>query len=504
MITLPSFVKFWKWPQLTNFWLLLALMGLLIPRFANFSRFLEDFLANNFLDILLSPADIVIFLLLLREFFRQSVWLRITVIGLFALGVIQIFLANPSLPELADNWLFTARFGLWIVVFADFFKTSFFTKYPPASLAQTAGSNYTDPKSQNPRLAMPVYALLGIVLLYSFFDHLLLSNPIAVLLAWAIIQISKSTLLGQENYISQTSSQGSVSEDDKSQQLAIQEKLFWRKPWFWLLPAFFLINAITSAWQVFSGQSLGLHFLGEPYLGAEVGGIAKQPIGNFAFVLIRGYGLMQHPNVAGFVGSLGAWFVISVLSQGPTLAKIFKKQTLWWWKVIFISSFILAIFSFSRIAWLSLAWLGLIYFVSSRYGLENLNFDQMKRIIWENLRKYWWAGLGFGSVFLYVFLSRFAYEHSTDNERIAEYFRFFEAWSQLEWWQKLIGTGLGQYPYYLRTYNPQWFWWEWQPIHNLWLSLFFELGILGFGVLVLVVVYICISKPTSIIPDNFD
>jgi hypothetical protein len=255
------------------------------------------------------------------------------------------------------------------------------------------------------------------------------------------------------------------------------EQSRFRAVWFSLLTLFFGLNLLAAVWQVVTSFSLGLHFLGEPFLSPGKTGVAWQPIGDYRFALLRGYGLMQHPNALGFVGVLGFWFALNFLKNSK------------WRTVLLVCGLCLGILSFSRIAWVALSGLGLLWIIKSRYWSPNNKLSDLIKIVVDVLKNYWWLGLGVASLFLYIFLSRFAYEHGTDRVRLGEYIHFGQTYGDLDWWQKLFGIGLGQYPYYLRLFNPQLFWWEWQPIHNLWLSLFVELGVVGFVLLILTLVY---------------
>lgn len=413
-------VSRWAWSkdrqvQILDFWLILAFLGVLAPRFVNLSQFTDYFLVNNFIDILVSFTDLVVILVLVYELVRRGWYFRLFTIGLLVLGLIQIFVINPTWMSLVDNWLFSVRFLLWVGIMLEiknFFRTS----------------------------KLQFGLLLALILLYSLLDHLLLSNPVPVLLVWILVQIQQKWAIGQ----------------------------VFQKFWLWVLAVLFGLNFILAAWQVFTGGSLGLHFLGEPFLHIDGGGVARQPIGDYQLVVMRAYGTMQHPNALGFVGVVGFWFVSQL--------GLSKK----WTGVLGMLSSGLAILSFSRIAWIGLVLTILVWFLKGQSLEELLDRTKLRELVKAWLKRFWWLWLGVSALFLYVFLSRFAYDHGTDRVRLEEYVRFGESWFDLPWWQKLLGTGLGQYPFYLRNQNPDWFWWEWQPVHNLWLSLFFELGVLTF------------------------
>ncbi len=249
-----------------------------------------------------------------------------------------------------------------------------------------------------------------------------------------------------------------------------------------LLTLFFIQNLVVATSQVITGHHLGLQFLGEPPVSLNTRFTARQPIGDYYLVLLRGYGLMQHPNILGFIGVLGFWLGI-VLKKYNTSCRF--KSLSWWLRLICGA---IVILSFSRIAWISLIFLVLVCFLDQKIGLQNLSWALLKTKSLEFIKQKWCILSNFIIIFGFVFFSRFAYSHSSDWVRISEYVRLWKTFWQLPWWQQVFGVGLGQYPFYHRSYNSDLALSVHQPIHNLWLMLIFELGIFWFLIFV-----VCLS-----------
>ncbi len=422
--------KFRKWWGITkefalaNFWLLLAFCGLLLPRFVSLTRFLGDLQVNNFVDLLIGTTDVGLFIILLYEFFRRDSWFHIWFTGLLVLGFIQLNIGymSPNLSQLVDYWLFTFRLLLWVVVF---YQISTFISEQKIILL----------------------ALLVLLFWYSLLEHLLLSMSLPVLLVWFIVEFYCQYL---------------------SEKNECKTRFDHFRVWLWFLVIFFGLNAFLAFWQVSVGASLGLYLLGEPVLNADRVLVARQAIGNYQIVLMRGYGLMQHPNLLGFVGVLGVWFVWVLQNWS------------WQIKIILGLSGLLVLLSFSRIAWIGLIFIIIAWVISKNHeASKNASLHNLIKVGLEYMKKFWWLAIGLMVVFIYIFYTRFATEYGTDRVRLGEYSNYFGVYEQLNLQYIFLGIGLGQYPFYLRIYDPSLFWWEWQPIHNLWFNLFVELGLVA-------------------------
>ena len=181
--------------------------------------------------------------------------------------------------------------------------------------------------------------------------------------------------------------------------------------------------------QSLTGQSLGLHLLGEKYLDLTTPGVAKTTFGEWQ--MLRGYGLFAHPLILGIFGLLGTRFF-------PP-CRVRKM------------SFTLALLAQSRAIWLSL-----------------LGY----------LRPRWWLLLF--PLLTGLFLLRLPTSDSYRFQDLAHYVRYVEDNPQ----DLLFGTGAGQYAHRLQIYSDL-VSFQYQPVHSMPLLLLVEMGLLPLGGLVL-------------------
>ncbi|NJS41792.1 hypothetical protein HC766_05710 [Candidatus Gracilibacteria bacterium] len=218
-----------------------------------------------------------------------------------------------------------------------------------------------------------------------------------------------------------------------------------------------ITNILVSIYQIILGKSIGLYFIGEKYLYVEMIGVAKQSI--FGSLILRGYGLMSHPNVLGFFGVILFWLYISSKNIKQQISSIFSRE-----------SVILILISFSRTALFCF----LISITKNLFSKKNSTKIFSLLIL----------------VFvLVIFFSRFA---ESDNYRIEDTKRFIYTYSNSKVEEKLFGIGLGQYSSYLYK-NFQLANWQYQPVHNLFLQLFFEIGLIPL-ILIFNITYYYTSK----------
>ena len=285
-----------------------------------------------------------------------------------------------------------------------------------------------------------------VLLLYSFFDHFLISSSLpVVIISWLFI-FTKKPLSYQ------------------LQQNPIVSKL-WRPVGLLLLIS--SLNWITATWQVFLGWSLGIW--SEPVLDVNIiSGIARQGS------LLRGYGLSQHPNILGFSAVIVLIYLYSYLKSNypNNFGNLNNINRLWSHKsdlnleqtLIFglvILNFMNLILSFSRLSW----------FVLIVFWLLQIKSNS----IFGN----WWV-LKVVSVFGFVigWFSTFR----KDIYRINDLTLWLDSWNKLDIGAKVMGSGY--YPQLLQTNYPNLESWQWQPVHNVWLNLVFSFGLFGLSLMI--------------------
>ncbi|KKU09954.1 MAG: hypothetical protein UX13_C0025G0004 [Candidatus Woesebacteria bacterium GW2011_GWB1_45_5] len=180
--------------------------------------------------------------------------------------------------------------------------------------------------------------------------------------------------------------------------------------------------------QFLIGRTVGwpLWFLGERSFTLSTPGIALQDL--FGRQFLRAYSVFSHPN------SLAGYLAVSVLLlfQSPTLP-IFKKIKLFWPAIVFSSVAFLLTFSLSAFAGIAVV----------------LTFRLLGRL--KNSFVLWW-GIDFGS------------------REVGERVELAKISGEIVSKNFLTGTGLNTFVYFNRMM---------QPVHNIFLLVLSEAGILG-------------------------
>jgi hypothetical protein len=537
-----------------NFWLILVTLSWFWPKFVNLNPWLGYNRVNNFLDLVVSPGHLLVLLGTIIELFRLKQPYTVLSLSLLTISIWQINLANPSVEELARAVFTWANLSLWLSIwfryqlwfkffwpriimivwlfYAVFEHLLLSNPYPVmlvwlifqilAELKFTIAytQNYSQPKQSvfykllpttkswlvtNSQRSRTKLNQLFIITNHVHKDFLLIkskhftkiqaysnhsndgifdlsktpSRPVNWQLKTWLVNLLEPIFLVKQQWLRFGVLVRSLITQIQFLQLS-EVMLFLINLWL-------AQNLLFAGWQVVTGSSLGLSILGEPLVSLQTTIAAKQPIGDYYLVLLRGYGLMQHPNVLGFLGVMGLWLS---LARSNSTTHCFSKLQFY----LRIVSILIIILSFSRLAWLG----GLFILLGKLVETKITATTNQLTIVIEFFKKTWLWLLGLAGLMAMVFFSRLAYAHSTDWIRLQEYVYFWSTYSQLPWSQKLFGIGLGQYPFYFRSYHSWLLAETYQPMHNLLASLFLELGIVFSGLL-LVYLYLSnkLNKPRS-------
>jgi hypothetical protein len=214
------------------------------------------------------------------------------------------------------------------------------------------------------------------------------------------------------------------------------------------------LNLFSAGSQVLTGQDLGLGIIGEPQLSLINTGIAKQ---NFLDqIFLRGYGLTQHPNLLGTAGMINLFWA----NKNSNVNKLFPKTSRTIRKIQKSLSLITIALSFSRSSWIS----ALIYF-------------------WQNNQKYRVQIILLGLMLIGLFATKIA----PDQFRVQDFQNYFESLKKLNLQQQIFGSGY--YPEFLKNTIPNSPSWQWQPVHNFWLSLVAQYGFFGASTYLLSIIW---------------
>ncbi len=234
-----------------------------------------------------------------------------------------------------------------------------------------------------------------------------------------------------------------------------------------------VFQAFIGFFQFVAQKSLGLRFLGESFLNTEMAGVAKIAVEGGRY--LRAYGTLPHPNV------LGAFLVIGLLSLcGLALSHESRKDTNLRIKNIFILLGIACItfglvLTFSRAAWLVA-----IFSVLAITGWGFLNRERRSRALGLLLMFSFSAVLAIAPIRDLVFVrAGVSVTEPAVTARLAYNDLARDLIKEKPW-----GVGLGnQVLYSVKNGLYQKLGmnevWMWQPIHNLYLLIIAETGIIA-------------------------
>ena len=229
------------------------------------------------------------------------------------------------------------------------------------------------------------------------------------------------------------------------------------------------IQGLLAIWQFLYQDVWGLKWLGMAAQNARELGTSVVEFGLERW--LRAYGSLPHPNI------LGACLVLSFIGVIYLTTRIEDKYHKLF--LIFSSSFIwLGIFfSFSRGAWIvfSLAFiLGIIYI----FKVGDVFVKKFSRVLWI-------YGLILLSVFIWTTLpivktrlnigQPARLEVKSNMERLDSYGQAGEIIRE-NW---LVGVGMGNYTFELQNKHPDLKAWDIWPVHNVYLLILAEIGLLG-------------------------
>lgn len=220
-----------------------------------------------------------------------------------------------------------------------------------------------------------------------------------------------------------------------------------------------LFQSILGIIQYIKQGSLGLWFLGESVFSAGMTNIATFQYSGETF--IRSYGTFPHPNILG--GFLSITLILFFLF--PIFQQIKKSSQ--WIIIILLTCGICVTFSRSAILMLLI---GLIFLFVFHFKKKYI-LSQITGIM---------CLLTLFSFFIPTFSYRIQNTETENNQRIEQYENFS---SLLE--NNIFGKGLG-YRYEISEIVP---YWQFQPFHNTFAQISFELGILSTLLFIILYIY---------------
>ncbi len=227
--------------------------------------------------------------------------------------------------------------------------------------------------------------------------------------------------------------------------------------------------ALQAAWgvaQFVLNSSLGLTWLGESVLNPQQAGVPVVELDGVR--QLRAHGMLPHANV------FGGWLAVTspillywfAINKHPVVKRMIVA-------VLGLAAMGVAL-SFARGAWL--------VFVLSLVGIW---------IFWAlgAFKKKLWMVTGVGLMFILVLLTQYQYVGSRfDPDNRLEKISTEERLAGIETWQKVFGAnaargaGLGNYASAMQQIEPGQPSWWYQPVHNIYLAISGELGVIGLAI----------------------
>lgn len=189
---------------------------------------------------------------------------------------------------------------------------------------------------------------------------------------------------------------------------------------------------------------------------------------------LRSYGSFSHPNILG--GFLALSLVVAIYFY---LKNKSSRRNFVGLMTIFIITMGL-FFSFSRSAWLAI-FLALIPLLGV-YGLKRYTKKTIQLLMYLSLVMFILMAIYSPIIFTRLSFSERLEIRSLDR-RIAA---MAEA-KEIIYDHLIVGVGLGNYSHYLIIANPGVPGWSYQPVHNIYMLILAELGILGFSLFMILV-----------------
>ena len=231
-----------------------------------------------------------------------------------------------------------------------------------------------------------------------------------------------------------------------------------------------LIQSIIAILQFFTQKSLGLRFLTESPLGVNIDGVAKFTVDGSTF--IRAYGSLPHPNVLAFFLLISIFFLYFLWLE--------KKHSL------NINLLLIAIYSllitalfltFSRIIIVLFVLSSLFYFIFEFCKSRKKENKELSKKIILLFLLFIVSCLSFVVFAFPELFSRFSVSSAEQSVTLRVLYNE-TAYSVIQEYP-LIGIGLGNFVWEIREMLPLLSNWIHQPVHNVYLLISSEVGLLG-------------------------
>lgn len=251
------------------------------------------------------------------------------------------------------------------------------------------------------------------------------------------------------------------------------------------------IQSIIAVSQFVKNGALGLKIFGESIIGPSIPGVAKITL--FGVKHIRAYGTFPHPNV------LAGFLIIPIFIVSDILLRKLKKQSknhdmvshetiypfynivsLIIILLVLISGFIL---TFSRSAYIGLV-IGLFIYLLKYLKLKLLYTKQF-------------LILGALTIFIVssiLLVSLISSNFLLSSQSLEERGLYNEVSREIIFQHPLHGVGIGQFVFEEHLLHETFQGWQYQPVHNTYLLIGSELGLIGLMIYLLLIIVMLYRK----------
>lgn len=242
----------------------------------------------------------------------------------------------------------------------------------------------------------------------------------------------------------------------------------------WVLMSGGLFQSVIAVWQFLGQSDVGLRILGESLLGRDMTGIASF-FNIHGEKVIRAYGTTPHPNV------LAAYLFLSIFCvYFIWFYKKVRYEYLLWagYALLFFAFF----FTFARVA---------VFLVGVNFVIRGLLLTfkfKGKFLRAKALKVVWVIGLiilAFAALYWPEAASRITISGQDEAVQLRIFYNN-ESLKSLNW----LGVGTGNFVNWLMAEDPNLPRYLYQPVHNIFLLIFSETGILGLSAFIAFLVFL--------------
>lgn len=233
---------------------------------------------------------------------------------------------------------------------------------------------------------------------------------------------------------------------------------------FWLVMGL-MVSAWLGIWQFFAQYAFANKWLGLAYHNPQNPGTSYLEILSNGKMVhwLRSYGSFDHPNIFGFAMVLGIISVLWIFYE----KKNFKSITFLLY--VALASLTAGLYtSLSRSAFLGLGIGLVVFFLKTRFLNVKKPLIVMSAVF-----------VIFASLYSAPLLARGNINARLEQKSIDERGLYFQQGKEVIKHNSLIGVGAGNYIRFLKKENPNNPAWTYQPVHNVFMLIWAELGIAG-------------------------